>query len=512
MLHPGSKTSSLLCGLFLAAAVPSRAGWGQAPPNWGDIKFGLVNDGKALYNDRMKAALADGIQLGYRYVYINNGVQVKADPAKNAYSWLFSEWNDYAATSKAMGLKSAFVIYMLQEDQGTPAATLAANAQDPVFMANYFTTLKLLAEKVKGEQAVFVLEPDTWGYAMQAGVDPTQAKAVVNNLGGAFSYLSDLPNTYTGMVRGMVRTVKRSAPDAYAGVLMSHWTPDSYDCPPPDIANSNYGMPWRSPEDIDCSADRNVAFAKKLLGDGADRGDFIGVEKNGHSAGYWYALDANKDAFARRYFWNDQQNANWIRWCKRLGQGVDLPVLGWQISIGSAGLANTCAPGPLSAASGLGAETGNCAFEDTFFPYFFKNVKAYVDAGFIGFLAGKGLSDDADFTHADKDPQMGDKGWFFRQLKEFDKARPYLGTATGLAEGKKSGNGYGENGLVRTSVGWSLPRSAQSVPPRVVDSQGREVGRILPQGTDWEIGLQGLESGVYWLNLQGRPAIALPRF
>jgi hypothetical protein len=396
-------------------------------------------------------------------------------------------------------MKSAFVIYMLQEDQIPPVGLLATNANDPEFMRNYFTTLKLIAEKTKGEKSVFILEPDTWGYVLQAGVDPTKAKAVVNNLGGDFAFLSDLPNTYSGLARAMIRVVKHFAPDAYAGVLMSHWTPDSHDCAPPDIPNSNYGMPWRSPEDVDCAADRNLAFANALLGPSTgigavtgDRGDFIGVEKNGHSAGYWYALEGKTPGFARRYYWNDQQNAMWLRWCKRVGQGVDLPVLGWQISIGSEGLANTCSPGPLSAASGLGSETGNCAFEDTFFPYFFKHVPAFVDAGFIGFMVGKGLADDADFTHADKDPGMGDKGWFFSQLKAFDQGRPYLKPGT----------------AVRGEAPRSFLKAGQA---KLVDSRGKEVAKLGLHNGEWRFESMPPDPGIYWLHVPGKPAIAMPQ-
>ncbi len=490
------------------------AGWGQAPVGWSDIKFGLVNDGKDLYNQRMQAAVSDGIQLEYRYTYINNGVQTKADPAKNAMSWLFTPWKDYVKDSQMLGMKSAFVIYMLQEDLTPAAATLAASANDAEFMRNYFTTLKLLAEKTKGQKPVFILEPDTWGYALQAGTDPATAKAVVNNLGGDFAFLSDLPNTYSGLAQALIRTLKHFAPDAYAGVLMSHWTPDSYDCAPPDIPNSNYGMPWRSPEDVDCAADRNIAFANKLLGTGADRGDFIGVEKNGHSAGYWYAMAGTKDAFARRYYWNDQQNSMWLRWCKRLGQGVNLPILGWQISIGNEGLPNACATGPLATASGIGSETGNCAFEDTFFPYFFKNVPAFLDAGFIGFMVGKGLADDVDYTYDTKDPTMGDKGWFFHQLKAFDKGRPYLKPGTAVREAGAAGGKFRTDDGVKlspTGEGWAMTGVAGQASPRLLDSKGRETGSVRFSTGEWRIEAGSLASGIYWLEVPGKPTLALPR-
>lgn len=420
------KFYQLLLSLNLLISTQLWAGAHQAPVGWDDFVFGLVNDGNQVYNDRMKAAIEDGIQLDYRYTYINNGVDFQADPNRNALSWLFTDWSDYAENSEsrvAPGLRPAYVVYMLQEDQGN--ATLQRNANDSTFMSNFFESLKIAAEKSAGRKPIFVLEPDTWGYVIQAGIDPLSASARINNLGSQWSMLSDLDNNYAGLAQAMIRVVKTYAPDAYAGILMAHWAPHASECPAQNTPESNMGMPYWNLEDINCSVDRNIEFANQLLGEGNDRGDFIGVEKNGHSAGYWDRLE--NDADSRRYYWTDAHNANWVHWAKRLGEGVDLPVLGWQISIGHMGLRNSCEDGPLvPSGAAWNSASGNCAFEDTFFEYFFSHVNDFLDAGFIGILAGKGLGDDTDYTHANQDSQMGDGGWFFNQLKTFDQGRPYI--------------------------------------------------------------------------------------
>ncbi len=144
-----------------------------------------------------------------------------------------------------------------------------------------------------------------------------------------------------------------------------------------------------------------------------DRGDFIAVEKNGWSAGNWLVKQGRND-----YYWNDTQNGKWVSWSKTLGQDVGLPLLGWQISIGHMGLPNTVN-----------------RYEDTFMPYFFTHTQQFIQAGFIGFLAGKGLADCTDFTNLngnslEADGSKGDDGWFFEQLKTFDRGRPYLQTTT----------------------------------------------------------------------------------
>ena len=106
---------------------------------------------------------------------------------------------------------------------------------------------------------------------------------------------------------------------------------------------------------------------------------------------------------------------NYLTWVKQIAQGLDLPVVGWQISIGNMDNPNT-------------ADVTNMAnaYKDTFFPYFFKHVSEFTDAGFIGFLVGKGLQQATDFTLPGE--TVGEKGWFLSQLKEFDKKRPYLDT------------------------------------------------------------------------------------
>ncbi len=91
-----------------------------------------------------------------------------------------------------------------------------------------------------------------------------------------------------------------------------------------------------------------------------------------------------------------------------------LPVVGWQISIGHMGLPNIT----------VETFTDN-AYEDTFFPYFFEHVNEFLDAGFIGFLVGKGIADDTDFAN-ETEGNVGDRGWFFSHLKEFDKGRAYI--------------------------------------------------------------------------------------
>jgi hypothetical protein len=172
---------------------------------------------------------------------------------------------------------------------------------------------------------------------------------------------------------------------------------------------------WSSPALIDTSAKINIEFFSKLYGFSdpeitlkpGDRADFIGVEKNG-----WCAGEYEVKKQIRYWYWDDDAMENYLKWTKQIAQGLNLPVVGWQISIGN--MDNPNAANEANFAN---------AWKDTFFPYFFGNVNKFVDAGFIGFLVGKGLAEGTDYTLPGDN--FGEKGWFFSQLAEFDKGRPY---------------------------------------------------------------------------------------
>lgn len=405
---PAASARQASAGIAAAPAALS------VPSGWGDFQMGLVNDNTNIINVRMKKALQEGASVGYRYAYVNNGV----DPSSNALSWLFNQWGtDYSRNSQEMGLRPAYVIYMLQEEGG--AAALKNNIRNADFMRKYFTSIRTVAEKSNGYKAIFVIEPDTWGYFLQNALetgavsDPRQVPAVVNNLGAGYEYLSGVPNTLSGVAQAIILTLRRYAPDAYSGLLMSFWSVNGNGATGAPVADGAKGMVYWNQGDVDFSAHRNATFANQLLPVNGDRGDFIAVEKNGWSAGNWLVKQGRND-----YYWNDTQNGKWVSWSKTLGQDVNLPLLGWQISIGHMGLPNTVN-----------------RYEDTFMPYFFSHTQAFIQAGFIGFLAGKGLADCTDFTNLagnslEADGSKGDNGWFFEQLKTFDHGRPYLQTTT----------------------------------------------------------------------------------
>lgn len=403
----------LLSPLFVSGQV---AKWGQCPNGWTDFRFGLQSDNFTIQNTRMKQALSEGAQLFYRYVYINEGM----DSASNALSWLFTQYTNYTKESVDMGLKPGYVIYMLQEEGAR--SKLLQNAASPEQMKKFFSCVKSVAQKSKGTNAVFVIEPDTWGYYLQYGleqnlnIDPTKEVAHINDLGTGYEWLQGLPNSLCGLAQGIVKTIKTFAPDAYCGHLINFWGVDGNGKTGPPVNKDD--MVYWNEGDVIYAAQKTADFMNSLIGGSENyRGDFIVVEKSGASAGFWKYKNnpPNPD-----FYWGDKENVKYLLWCKTLGQGVDMPVLGWQISIGHMGLPNTVD-----------------RYEDTFMPYFFTHTKDFMDAGFVGILAGKGGQGGTDYSNA-SEGDTGDNGWFFEQMKNFDKNKPYTCLTTGFNNSIKS--------------------------------------------------------------------------
>lgn len=477
---------TLLLGLLCAAAAHAK--FGEAPANWSDFRIGLVNDNTAIHNTRMLQATQEGVKLAYRYRYLNGGI----DSTKNSMSWSFSQWTDYCADSPSKaGTQTAWVVYMLQEEGGNEATK--ANANDAAKVQNYLADIRSVVNRCKGQQSVYVIEPDTWGYLMQNGSatdksDPCSIPAKVKNLGPGWEFLNDLPDNLCGLVQATIRTVHYADPGAYAGVLVSHW---GY------VAtgwNAN-GLVWSPQNYVDQSAAANVAWYKKLLGSGNDRGDFIGVEKNGYSAGKWKSMDATNS----KWYWGDTEMQKYLSWSGAIGKGLDLPVLGWQISVGHMGLPNKSYDG----------SNTNSAYEDTFFPYFFGHVQDFLNAGFIGFLVGKGLADDTDFSNESEGASAGDGGWFFSQLKQFDKGRPYI-TKWGTAAAKShfsmiQGRILEQNGsqiqlaLPQNSLGQFRIRNSQG---KILQSFNADSERYLLETKDLAPGAYLIEGDRTWISFQ----------
>jgi hypothetical protein len=396
------------------------AQWGAPSEGWDDFKFGLIEGHRAPFEGALKAAVADGIQIDYSYVYLTTPNDVEG--------FLFAPWFNYAKTRPGT-VRPSVTIYMLAGGSDSEAAIIA-NAADATFMKSYFTAIAAMADSCKGTKPIYVIEPDAWGYLLiRAGSYRDQSDANfsktchINDLG--LSWLSEFSNTIADLPMAIIKTLKTVDPDCYCGILAASWGFTDM----PDVATA-IG-----------DAENTGRLYNKWLRE-PWRGDFIGIEKNGCDAGAY--------GTGSGWFWNDTKNADYVTWCKSLGQTVDLPLFGWQISIGYQhedgyeDLPNT---------------PGRC--QDTYFPYFFKHVDDFVAAGIIGYDAG--CNNQGNGTWYSLKAGEGDNGWFLNQLKTFNASRPY------------------DLQLGESSVLSSRPASAPSMRTTVTDHSIRISG--LPEGT-----------------------------
>ncbi|KMQ50747.1 hypothetical protein CHISP_2270 [Chitinispirillum alkaliphilum] len=521
---------------LLSTTILLYADW-NIPQGWGDFRIGLVSDGDLVTNERLRAATQDlGIQIAYRYRYINEGV----NPAGNACQWVFPKPGNGVNYSKVSyeqtGTQASYVIYVLQEEGGR--TKLLENISDPIKMRQFLHTLRIVGENAAGYGATIIVEPDTWGYLLQERFgsevdhskewDPHKIPAVINNIPDStfidttiipnwltgihdtiidtvhldHSYLSDLPNNMAGLGRAMIRTLRRYAPDSYIGFLASHWSVNL------NLDNNGWsdrGLVWSTPELRDTSAKINIEFFRKFYW-GADEyspkqpgddPDFIGMEKNGWCAGLWQSFDGRTN-----WFWDDTHMENYLQWVKQIAQGLDLPVVGWQISIGNMGNNNTA-----------NSEQMANSYQDTFFPYFFSNVDKFLDAGFIGFLVGKGLPQATDYTLPSEN--IGEGGWFFNQLIEFDKGRPYLSPTSSITT---PSNKTPETSRYHISGNADMLKlSAPGISPveiKIFDLNGRllRVQNHTFGETTISVPLEGLSSGVKVLRIKDEQRVEHHRF
>ncbi|MFL5728289.1 MAG: T9SS type A sorting domain-containing protein [Cytophagaceae bacterium] len=404
---------------FYFIATAAHAQWGKAPAGWGDFAIGLTDDATKL----AIITTAKGVptQLHYRVRYINGGVDI----ASNWYSWATgggSIATNFINDSKAIGMQAAFNIYMLQEDAG--AAVAISNMQNATFMQKYFWNIRDVANKANGNKCAFIVEPDTWGYLIKncypsptapGSNDPTIRPNLVTtcNLSAlGFPELVGSPNTMAGVAQGIIKMIRIHAPDAVLGFHTNHWATWSNGATGASCLGTNCGgfytcqagMPFWSTGDIDAGADFQIAWYKELFGGATscDRGDFLVVEKYGFDeGGRWAAFGASRTCL----YYGATQYQNWLRWSKRMGQGINLPLLGWQIPVGHTGLPNAINQ-----------------YEDTFMEYFFAHKSEFYCAGFIGLFMGPGVGQSTLYTNG---AGSGDGGWFFSNLRtQLDPTRP----------------------------------------------------------------------------------------
>jgi hypothetical protein len=335
------------------AAVPAAAA--KLPPlphGWpATLQIGLSDSPGGARPLRASAP------FGFRYQYLAGGVNTGS-------GW--STWNPngafvtyYIAESRAAHVIPVFTYYMLLQSKpagGDESQADLANLRNPDTMTAYWSDLKLFYERAKGPAPVVLhVEPDLWGYLQQAarGDDASTVPAVVPE---------GLPQTAAGYAQEVVRLRDRLAPNVILAWHMSGW-------------GTKHDIVYEDPPDrtVVAYAARSAAFYRSLhaafdlsFEDYSDR-DSGFYEKTQGNANVWF-----KPADFHRHLLYGQ---TFVRL-------AGIRMAAWQIPLGN---------------------TLMQAMDDTWGHYQDNRVqwlllgvqgrahlRAYVKAGYVGFLFGGG--------------------------------------------------------------------------------------------------------------------------
>jgi hypothetical protein len=383
-MRPGFN--ALLVTLSLTAAlvstsfgVPSRPASAQSslpplPAGWpSTLQLGMADGlGDAAAGVRATAP------FGFRYQYLAGGA-----PG----GW--ATWNpngsfvtNYAKESFDNGLIPVFTYYQMRQSAPNGSQDDANadynNLQNQTTMAAVYNDLKLFFQRAggfPGQTIVLHVEPDFWGFMQQraSGDDAATVPAQVASTGVAD--VAGLPNSLTGFAQAIVRMRNTYAPNVVLGYHLSIWgtgndivysRPDDQTVANLATRSANFYTSLQTPFDITFGefSDRDAAFKQYVYGDGG--------------ASWWNAAD-----FSRNELY--------------IGRFVSLTrkrVVFWQIPGGNTRMLaqnNTWEHYQDNKVEWLLDDPGRA------------NLNAYLQAGVVGFLFGRGADGATCYCDAARD-------------------------------------------------------------------------------------------------------------
>jgi len=266
---------------------------------------------------------------------------------------------DEKATWQGAAAKQLPMFTYYEELQASGLAegtTQVAALNDATFLSRYLADWRFTLQKVGTHAALLHIEPDFWGYVEQLNPDPhaIPAKVTTANPTDCASY----ENSAAGFAQCMIHMARIYAPNAKVGLHASAWGTKV------DVfGNSNASL------DVGGEAQKMSTFLTAL---GATDGDFIVSDPSDRDAGYYQSIGRNT--------WWDDTNATLpnfhqaFAWTKAVAEGVNLPIILWQIPVGNMSLANT-----------------TNAWRDNRLDYFFAHMDEVVAAHIVGLFFGAGM-------------------------------------------------------------------------------------------------------------------------
>jgi hypothetical protein len=304
-------------------------------------------------------------RFGFRYQYLAGGVNT-------GKGW--STWNEngsfvtrYIKESVARKMIPVFPYYMLLQSNpagGDEKATDLAHVGSVEVMRAYYADLKLFFQRARQatkSAVVLHVEPDFWGYAEQNSKndDASSVPAAVASTG--LPELAALPNTVAGFAQAIVVLRDKLAPNVILAYHMSGW-------------GTMHDIVYEKPSDsvVRAYATRSAKFERSL---GA-KFDISFEDFSDRDAGFYQVVQANSKTWFKP---NDFRRH--LLYAKTFVAQTRLRMVAWQIPYG-----NTI----------MRAENNTWNhYQDNRVQWLLgtssrAHLRAYVKAGFVAFLFGRG--------------------------------------------------------------------------------------------------------------------------
>ncbi len=335
----------------LAAGAP-HASLPPLPARWpASLQLGMADSPGGA------PALRRAAPFGFRYQYLAGGVNTGS-------GW--STWNPagsfvtrYDTETWAAGMIPVYSYYQLLQSKpaepGGEDAVDLAHLDDPATMASYWADVRLFFERAHGSKTVVLhVEPDLWGYIEQAarGDNAATVPAVVPG---------NLPQTAAGFAQEFVKLRDALAPNVVLAYHMSGW-------------GTKHDILYEKPPNatVRAYATRSAAFYRSL---GA-RFDVSFEDFSDRDAGYYQVVEHNPNTWFK-----PADFARHLLYAATFVRLAGIRMVAWQIPLGNTVMRTE--------------NNTNDHYQDNRVQWLLgpdsrAHLRAYVAAGFVGFLFGRG--------------------------------------------------------------------------------------------------------------------------
>lgn len=324
-----------------------------------------------------------GVPWNARYCYLTKGWVNNWGWSAYDGSWAL----DFMKESDGIGAVPVVEFYQMNGEAGGGESQFWAKTQDAATMKSYYGDFKILMQRAKdfGKPVYIEMEADGYGFLeQQTGGNPNAAAAVAST---GMPELASLPNTVAGWGMAFLAIKKAAGADnAFLCMHVSAWAGGK------DLFN------WSVTDGLQAEVDKVYAFLSPLglapnatgltydglVSDPCDRdADFYRLTQNDGGVHWW---DTSSTASVNSRSMNRYRE--WLRlWNAKSGKHW----LIWQIPLGNSNHLNVPDNG--------GSREGYKDYRAEYWlgPYGMAHAQAFVDAGVLALLFGRGEQTQSDY-------------------------------------------------------------------------------------------------------------------